>query len=79
MPGPIRWKWLIHAAIFFTFAALVWVLPNIEAANSMGEKDFGVGILAGVAMVISPLCALIGVVYVVATFLEYRIQRRQTR
>ena len=72
----VRWRWIWNAVALFAAAALVWFVPRFVATRSPGEKDFGAGILSIVALFVSPLCALLGLIYLGATVLEYRIQRR---
>lgn len=75
----VRWKWISYGIGWFLVATLVWVIPKIVAAQSPGEKNLGAGLLFVVALVMSPVCGLLGIVYLVATLLEYRIQRSLNR
>jgi hypothetical protein len=81
------WRWLknhndfLKSASCFAFITLLWLNLRMEAAASYrtGEKDFGVGILAFIALAATVFLAPIGLAFLAFGIAKIRHERRLGR
>jgi glycerol-3-phosphate acyltransferase PlsY len=70
---------VVSALACFAIIEAVWLWEEIAAAQSVGEKDLGVGILFMMAMAVTTCVAPFGLAFVVFAIARHRHQRRLQR